>query len=47
MTGQKVLQQELYAFSNAIEIKGLKNGMYILSVLSNGKVQRMKLQVND
>lgn len=47
MTGQKVLQRELYDFFNTIEIQGLKNGIYILSISAKGKVQKMKLQVAD
>jgi hypothetical protein len=46
LTGLKVLQMELNDFLNSIETSGLKNGMYILNVTSNGKVQKLKLQIN-
>jgi hypothetical protein len=46
LTGQKILQKELTDYSNTIETFGLKNGLYIISVNSNGKVQKLKLQIN-
>jgi hypothetical protein len=47
MTGQKVMQMELYDCSNTIKTGGLKNGLYILTVMINGKVQNLKLQINN
>jgi hypothetical protein len=46
LTGQKVFQRELNTCSNTVETYGLKNGLYIVSVKSNGKGQQLKLQIN-
>ena len=46
LAGQKILQKELTDYKNTIETSGLKSGMYILSVNCNGKVQKLKLQIN-
>lgn len=46
LTGQKVLEKNLSDYSNTIETLEMKNGMYFLSVYSNGNLQKMKLQIN-
>jgi hypothetical protein len=46
INGQKVMQMELKDCSNTIKTEGLINGLYILSVQFNGKVQKLKLQIN-
>ncbi len=46
ITGQKVLQKELKDYNNIIETNDLKNGIYILTVQSNGEIQMLKLQIN-
>jgi len=46
LTGLKVLQKELNDYSSTIEIYGLKKGMYIISLNSNGKLHKLKLQIN-
>jgi hypothetical protein len=46
LTGQKVLQKKLNDYLNEIETSGLKNGLYIISVNRNGKIQKLKLQIN-
>ena len=46
INGQKVLQIELNDCCNTIKTDGLINGLYILSVQYNGKVQKLKLQIN-
>jgi hypothetical protein len=46
VTGQKVMQKELYNNSNVIETAGLGNGMYILTVQSQGDIHKLKLQIN-
>jgi len=45
VTGQTVMQKELYKNSNIIETTGLINGMYILSFRSKGDIQTQKLQI--
>jgi hypothetical protein len=46
MTGQMIFQKELSNYNNLIESDGLKNGMYIVTVLVNGEIQKLKLQIN-
>lgn len=46
ITGQKVLHKELNDYNNSIITEGLINGVYILSLKSNGQVQNLKLQIN-
>jgi hypothetical protein len=46
ITGQKVMQMELNDCSNTIKTEGFIKGLYILSVQSNGAVQKLKLQIN-
>jgi predicted phage tail protein len=47
VTGEKVLQKELFDYSNTIEITGLKSGMYILTIHSKKDIQYLKLQVSN
>ncbi|MFZ4707468.1 MAG: fibronectin type III domain-containing protein, partial [Bacteroidales bacterium] len=47
VTGQKVMQKEIYDFSNSFETAGLKNGMYILSIQGKKDIQNQKLQINN
>jgi hypothetical protein len=46
MTGLKVMQIELNDCNNTINTESLINGMYIISVQYNGKVEKLKLQIN-
>lgn len=46
MTGKMVLLKEMSNYSNTIETEGLKNGMYIVTVLLNGEIQKLKLQIS-
>lgn len=46
ITGQKVMQMELNDCNNTIKTEGIISGLYILSVHCNGKVQKLKLQIN-
>jgi hypothetical protein len=46
ITGNKVLQMELNDCRNSIKTDGFINGLYIISVQCNGKVQKLKLQIN-
>ena len=46
LTGLKVLHKELHDNSNTIDISGINNGLYIISVNSNGIVHKLKLQIN-
>jgi hypothetical protein len=46
VTAQMVMQKELFNNSNVIETAGLKNGLYILTVRSEGNIQTQKLQIN-
>jgi hypothetical protein len=45
LTSQLVMLKELNDFTNSIEISGLKTGLYIISVNTKGKVQKLKLQI--
>jgi hypothetical protein len=46
MTGQMVMQKEISNYNNPIETEGLKNGIYIVTVLLNGEIQKLKLQIS-
>jgi titin len=46
ITGQKVLQRELYDYNNIIETAGLKNGIYILTIQNREEIRKLKLQIN-
>jgi hypothetical protein len=46
MSGQKILQMELNDCNNTIHADGLINGLYIISVQYNGKIHKLKLQIN-
>jgi len=45
VTGQKVMQKELYENNNVIETAGLKIGMYILTIQSKSDIYKLKLQI--
>jgi len=46
LSGQTVLQKELNDYNNTITTEDLINGMYILSIYTNGKTHNLKLQIN-
>ena len=46
ITGQKVLQRELYDYNNIIETVDLKNGIYILTIQNREEIRKLKLQIN-
>jgi hypothetical protein len=42
-----MLEKELYDFSNTIKTENLKKGVYFITVYTKGKLQTLKLQINN